>query len=129
VNAGALDDLSALSPVITQIDSALAGLGLPIATADILDAVEGGVAFAGVNDVTTTGDYARGVNVSAPDGIAGVIAAGEVSTTGIDAGGIRAYGDEFAFVVANDVFATGAGSDGIIAHAVSGSALVIADTV
>src|SRR5690606_37890174 len=112
VEAGSAD-FSMLDPFGSQIDTAIAGLGLPVTASEILETVEDGVAFAGVNNVSTIGDGSVGVNASAVDGIAGVFAAGLISTTGDNADGIQAFGDEFAGVIANDVSATGVGSQGI----------------
>lgn len=111
-------------PLVDLIDEFL-----PPEVAGLLPAVSDGVAIAVVNDVTTTGEGAVGVNARADEGIAGVLALGTVQTTGENANGIQAFGAGFAGVIANDVSATGLGSQGIIAAATDGPALVLANSV
>lgn len=138
VVANPLGDLGPVGDLIDGLGDLPDGIGdaLGSLAGDALSAVSNGVAIAGVNNVTTEGNNAVGVSAEALDGIAGVIATGNVVTTGEASDGIHAYGGQFAGVIANNVSATGSGlqgggegSHGIIARASGGSALVVANSV
>lgn len=113
-------------PLAGLIDSLV---DLPGGAGELLDVVDGGVAIAIANDVSTEGAGATGVNARADEGVAGAFAFGTVNTTGANANGVQAYGAQFAGAFAGDVNATGTDSKGVIAQATNGSALALAGDV
>jgi outer membrane autotransporter barrel domain len=76
-----------------------------------LSAISNGVALAIVNDVSTSGDGARGVSAEAGEGFAGVLA-GNVVTTGEGSTGIYGQGSS-VYIVAGNVETHGDNSAGI----------------